>query len=180
MVTTKLHTAIDLWNLSSESGRYELIEGELSEVSPSRRRHGIIQARISSRLLIFVESRRLGIVTTEEGYLFDRNPDTVFAPDVAFVSNTNITPEPELWSDVAPDLAVEIVSPNDRPGKIDRKVRIYLENGVRAVWVVYPDHKEVVVHELGASPRTITLTQSLDGGDILPGFTLPLADIFSH
>jgi len=179
MVTTQLHTADELWTLVSQGERFELIEGELFEVSPGRRRHGIVQLRIASRLLQYVEAHNLGIVTTEEGFLLQKNPDTVLGPNVAFTSITSLAAEPELWSDVPPDLVVEVMSPSNNPSDIERKVRVYLDAGVRVVWIANPANKRVVVYEPGKEPVTLANDESLDGGEVLPGFTLSLTSIFN-
>jgi Uma2 family endonuclease len=180
MVTTRLYAIEDLWELSSGDTNYELIEGELFEVSPVKRGHGIAQLTIGSRILSFVKVHKLGIVGTEVGFIFQRKPDTVLAPDVAFVSAERLGPEGKYWSDVPPDLAVEIVSRSNTRAEIDRKVRIYLASGVRAVWVVRPAARAITIHRPGTPAQTLTENDTLDGGEILPGFALPLSDLFGQ
>ena len=87
------------------------------------------QARITGRILAFVESHEFGIVSTEEGFILQKNLDTVLGPDVAFVSKARLGAEPRTWSDVPPDLAVEVASPSNTRADLERKVRIYLETG---------------------------------------------------
>ncbi|MGD9712033.1 MAG: Uma2 family endonuclease [Thermomicrobiales bacterium] len=178
MITTRLHTVEELWTPVLEGGNFELIEGELFEVSPGKRKHGTTQLRLGSRILAFVDALGLGIASTEEGFILRRNPDTVLAPDVAFVSNARLGEEPERWSEVPPDLAVEVVSPSNRQSEIDRKTRIYLESGVRAVWIAYPERREVVVHEAGQTARVVSGAMQLEGGEVLPGFTVSMQEIF--
>ncbi len=180
MVDTRLHTIEDLEARSSRGERYELIEGELVEVSPGRRLHAVIQLRIGSRLLAFVDEHDLGIVGTEEGFILQSNPDTVLAPDVSFVSRARLTPESPGWSRVPPDLAVEVVSPSNSQPEIDRKVCIYLSGGVKVVWIVYPERKSIVIHEPEKSPQILSGDQSLEGGTVLPGFALPLSLLFGE
>ena len=178
MVTTKHFTATDLWNLGSAAEDYELIEGELIEVVPPRHGHGKLQLKIGSLLLRFVESRGLGEVVTEAGYIFARDPDTVLGPDVSFVSNDRLATESEPWSELPPDLAIEVVSPGNTRAEIDRKVRIYLDSGVQLVWIVRPDARTITVHLPGSPPQTLTDRDTLTGGDVLPGFTVQVAEVF--
>jgi Uma2 family endonuclease len=180
MVSTKLVTAQELAAMGSDAP-YELIEGELHEVSPSWIKSSIVASRISWRLAAFVEDRSLGFVSGEEGgFQLRRNPDTVIAPDLAFVREERIPNNYDFDSYFpgAPDLAVEVVSFSDTPADVMRKLALYASAEVPLVWVVYPARKAVTIHTLGEPPRTIGEQDILDGGDVLPGFELSVAEIF--
>lgn len=108
-----------------------------------------------------------------------RAPDTVLAPDVAFIAGERWPAETSGFVELAPDLAVEIVSPSNSPGEIERKVAIYLRAGVRSVWVVYPTERQVVVHMPSHPPAVFREGDQIDGGEVLPGLSLPVAEIFA-
>ena len=135
-------------------------------------------SRINRHLDIFVDEHNLGETTVESGYLLSRNPDVVVGPDAAFISTERLARQGDDPYPPAPELAVEIVSPNDRAGEIATKVQKYLTAGTNVVWVVYPDEKLVYVHQPGGKAQIIDIHGTLDGGDILTGFTLPLNEVF--
>jgi len=180
--TTHLLTAEDLYDLPDDGfHKYELVNGRLVVSEPPGHEHGSIALFIGARLLAFVEPRRLGAVAVESGYVLRRGPDTVRGPDVTFLRRARL-PAPEeahKFIEGAPDLAVEVVSPGDRAGEIARKVAGYLASGTRLVWVVYPRKRLVVVHTPDGGKRLMRESESLDGAGVLPGFTLPLADVFA-
>jgi Uma2 family endonuclease len=165
---------------ATDLGPCELVRGELIMMSPSGFQHGRIANRIAARLEWFVAKHSLGVVTTAEaGYQIGHDPDTVRAPDVAFVRTERIpSVEPKGYYQGAPDLAVEVVSPGDRASDVLAKAQEWLAAGCRAVWVVDPKTSTVSVHR---SPREITVLHQgdlLEGGEVLPGFSLPVGDIF--
>jgi Uma2 family endonuclease len=118
------------------------------------------------------------LVTAEQFYA--HNPDTVLGPDVAFVQAARVPPEgvPKKHWPMAPDLAVDIVSPRDRAGEIARKVARYLHAGTQMVWVLYPEKRTVVVHERSGATRTLADGDTLDGGDVVPGFTCQVSALW--
>lgn len=177
----KLLTAEDLAALPEDGKRHELIEGILVEMSRPKPRHGVIQVRLSYAVHAFVVRLSLGLVTTEAGYIVAKNPDTVLGPDVAFISKTRL-PNPDLdeYIPVAPDLAVEIVSPNDMADEVIEKVEKYLNAGTRIVWVVYSSVRLILVYEPGEVAKRLSIDSTLDGGEVLPGFTLPLRELFAE
>jgi Uma2 family endonuclease len=143
--------------------------------------HGMLESRLAGLLGLYLESHPTGKVLTNTGFILRRNPDVTRAPDVAFVSLATIAahpvPERGFWS-AAPDLAVEIVSPEDRADAINDKVGEYLEAGVRLVWVVYPRQRNVHVFKRGNSEVVIE-SRSLSGEEVAPRFELPLARLWS-
>ena len=162
-------------------GRKELILGEVVELTPPGVRHGRIQARIARLLEEFVDSSRLGdFVTTESGYRLRSEPDTVRAPDVAVVSAARVADyEDEIgYLPFAPDLAVEVVSPSDSFADVETKARMWLTHGTRIVWVVEPDSRRVLIYEPDRDRRELVEGDDLDGGEVLPGFTVSVAKLF--
>ena len=176
-----LITADDLLRLSSDGVRGELIRGALSETMPTGREHGQIAVRLAARLHNFVEPRRLGVLTaSDSGVWLEHDPDTVREPDVAFFSAEKSPPDERVtgYAQVAPDLAVEIVSPSDRLPAVNDKALMWLRYGVRLVWVVRPDERRVDVHRDGHPVVALTENDALDGADVLPGFSCPVREIF--
>ena len=179
--TTHLVTAEQLIQMADDS-RYELIEGVLEEVSPSSIRPGLIAMRIGSALFLHAEAHGLGYVSTAEGgYVLSTNPDTVVAPDVGFFRTDRHPGEfPESgFFPLPPDLAVEVISPTDRKVDIDRKQAIYAKAGVPQVWWIDPVARTVSVHRLGQNPEVLDESGTLEGGDVLPGFSIAVKHIFA-
>lgn len=180
MATTALLTAEDI-AVFPEDMYGELIRGEWREMNPPGYRHGKVQLRIGSSLLAWATAHGLGDVTVESGYVLERGPDTVVGPDVAFVRTERVpSPEQEArFVPAAPDLAVEVVSPSQSQRHVEEKVGIYLDTGTRLVWVVDPQRRTVTVYTRDVEPRTLVVGDVLVGGDVLPGYSLPVSDIFA-
>jgi Uma2 family endonuclease len=177
MATRTLLTLEQFEQLPHDDLRRELDEGELFTMSPALRGHGKLQVRISSLLHEFVSRHSLGEAVTEVGFILSRAPDTVRAPDVAFIRAGR--PEASAgFEEGAPDLAVEIVSPSDAASEMARKVNQYLRAGARAVWVVYPEEKQVHVFDSTGTARILDAAQTLSAPEILPGFSVPLSALF--
>ncbi len=176
-----LITADDLLRLCADGVRGELIRGVLSETMPTGREHGQIAVRLAARLHNFVEPRRLGVLTaSDSGVWLEHDPDTVREPDVAFFSAEKSPPDERVtgYAQVAPDLAVEIVSPSDRLPAVNDKALMWLRYGVRLVWVVRPGERRVDVHRDGHAVVALTEGDALDGMDVLPGFSCPVREVF--
>ena len=177
-VDTKLTTAEELLRLPRGVARYELIDGELITMSPSGAEHGDVAAKIGARLCNYVREHRLGkTYAAETGFLISRNPDTVRAPDASFVRADRVV-HVRTYFPGAPDLAVEVLSPNDRASEVEAKVRQWLRSGTRMVMVVDPETRTATVHTPTATSR-LSSGDTLDGGDVVPGWRLPLAEIFA-
>lgn len=177
---TELLTADDLLRLYSKGVRGELIQGVLCETMPTGREHGEIAANTAFELLSHIKPLKLGVVTTSDsGVRLERDPDTVREPDVAFFAADRIGPKRVSgYSEVAPDLVMEIQSPNDAHEYVYDRARMWLSFGVRLVWVVHPDSRSVDVHRPGQPVETIDQDGDLDGHDVLPGFGRPVTSIF--
>lgn len=173
-------TVEDLPGLPDDDYRYELVAGNLVREPPPGGQHGGIAGNLVGHLFGFLHRRRLGRVFGEAGYVLASDPDTVRAPDLSFVSTESLERLPQRgpYRVGAPDLAVEVLSPSNTRWEIEVKVEEYLAAGARAVWVVDPQRQTVVVHLSGREPQTLGPSDTLDGGEYLPGFRLPVAEIF--
>jgi Uma2 family endonuclease len=174
----KLYTAKDLERLRDDDNHYELDRGALITMPPTKREHGLVQAETLALIRNHVKAYDLGQVTGEIGFLLSENPDTVRAPDISFTSKARITARTGEYDRVAPDLAVEIASPGNTADDMYQNIVQYFEAGVRRVWVFYPKTRTVHVY---TSARTVAILgegDTLDGGDVLPGFNVKVRDIF--
>lgn len=163
----------------ADGSKQELVKGRIVQMPPPKGRHGIIQAKITRRLGNHVEDNRLGWIATESGVVIDTNPDTVRGPDVAFYSITRQPQVPDDYFEIPPDLAVEILSPDDRRPAVREKIREYIRAGVTLIWLVDPDARTVTVYAGSMRGTEYDETDTLDGGTVLPGFTCPVADLFA-
>lgn len=159
----------------------ELVDGVLIEKTMGFV-ESILALAIASRLREFVMPRNLGVVSGEAGYL-RLHPGLVRIPDVAYIGWNRFpggTLPTQAIPDVVPDLAVEVLSPSNTPAEIERKLEDYFQAGCRVVWLVRPASKTVDVHAGPREFRQLAEQQVLDGGELLPGFELPLADLFGE
>ena len=164
-------TAEQLLDISSE-GRSELVRGELVKMSPVGRVHGRLVVRLLSWLGSFVAEREAGEVFTEVGFILSRDPDTVRAPDVSFMSTARLgAPDDDGFYEGAPDLAIEVLSPDDRPGKVQEKIREYLAAGTRQVWIVDADDRTITVYLPSGASRSYSGMEEVSGSDLLRGFS---------
>jgi Uma2 family endonuclease len=174
-----LLTAEELQHLNLPDKRTELVRGVLVVREPAGYRHGDIAMRLGAAMHQHVESNRLGrVFAAETGFTIARQPDTVRAPDVAFVSSARLPhPAPRGFAELAPDLAVEVVSPDDRPGDVLEKVADWLKAGTRLVWVVDPLRLTARVYRSDGTEAMVERHGILSGEDVLPGFVWELAKI---
>jgi Uma2 family endonuclease len=160
----------------------ELIRGELKKMSLTGGTHGLICALLGAVLLQFVKPRGLGAVFgAETGFIVERNPDSVLGADAAFVSRERLETVENLDKFVpfAPDLAVEVLSPSNTAVEMDEKIALYFGAGSRAVWVVNPKRRTVSVYSSPFDVRILGERDALDGGDVLPGFSYQLSELFA-
>ena len=162
--------------------RLELVEGEIVEMSLPGGEHGVITMRLSVKIANHVDANDLGWVTAAEtGFALARNPAgraTVRGLDIAFISKAKApNPLPRGWIEIPPDLAVEVISPGNSADDIHKKVRELLKAGTPLIWIVYAETRTVVVHT-SASAVTYEESDTLSGGDVLPGFEVRVRDIF--
>jgi Uma2 family endonuclease len=178
--STRLLTADDLARLPREDRRYELVQGRVVRMTPVGFRHGRIVVRVAALLDRHVRGHGLGAVLAEVGFTLGTNPDTVRAPDIAFIRQDRMpVPAPRGFWSGAPDLAVEVLSPEDRTAEVDAKIQEYLDRGTRAVAIVDPERRSATVHRARTPPAAIAADGgSLDLSDVVPGFTCPLRELF--
>ena len=175
MTTTTLTTADELLRMPRDGWRYQLVEGELQKMSPSGAEHVAVAAQIIGSLTAFNRTHRLGrVYASEGGFRIDRNPDTVLAPDAAFVRAPRGVKTTGFFEG-APDVAFEVVSPNDRYTEVEEKTMRWLRAGVRAVVIVDPKTETVRVHR---SSGVTNVTDLLAVDDVIPGWQMPLSEIF--
>jgi Uma2 family endonuclease len=176
----RLMTAAELSQMPG-LGRCELVRGELIQMTPAGFEHGRIAANVGWLLKEYVKGKSLGVVTgAETGFHIGHDPDTVRAPDAAFIRAERVPATPVRgFFAAAPDLAVEILSPGDRASEVLAKVQDWLDAGCRAIWVVDPETATVTVYP--GRDRIVVLGRSdtLSGGDVLPGFSMLVGEIFA-
>lgn len=180
--TAPLLTADDLLAMPDDGHRYELSQGKLVRLPISSNESSDIAGGILFALRGYAYPRQLGWVTGDDGaYILRRNPYTVRIPDVAFVLTDRMPPQEQrrCYLELAPDIVVEVVSPSDNQKDVQAKVHEYISFGVRLVWVVYPVQRTVAIHTADRPEHFLHEEDTLDGGDVLPGFTLSVADIFA-
>ena len=179
---TGLVTAEELLEMPDDGYRYELVRGELRKMAPASYNHGRYAARVAKSLMNHVDDNDLGEVPiADTGYFLEVDPDSVRAPDVSFVSRERddaARPETGFFPG-PPDLAVEVVSPNDRYTEVAEKVEDWLAAGTRMVVVVDPRRRVATAHLPGREAVTLAEGDTLAGGDVVPGWRLAVSDIFA-
>jgi Uma2 family endonuclease len=183
-VTTQvqLTTADELLRYPDDGFRYELVRGELKKMAPAGFEHGTLAMEFGTLLNVHVRANRLGRVTSAEtGFKLSSDPDTVRAPDVAFISQKRLDEVGSVqgyWPG-APDLAVEVISPNDLYTEVSEKVAEWLHAGSRMVVVVNPRTQQVLVHAPNADVKVLEANDTLEGGEVVPGWQLPIGELFN-
>jgi Uma2 family endonuclease len=177
----KLMTAEELAQMPDDGWRYELVQGVLRKMAPAGDEHGAVAMRLGWRLAQYVEANGLGVVyAAETGFRLRSNPDTVRAADVSFVRQEQIAavgigPGFRIG---APDLAVEVVSPGDRPDEVKEKVQDWLDAGTRMVVIIEPRKEVVTVYRSPTESTVLTINDELTGGDVVPGWATPVRALF--
>lgn len=175
MTASTLVTADELIRLPDDGSRYELVRGELRKMSPTGLEHGWISALIVRHLLNHVTNHKLGLVTTAEtGFRVSRFADTVLAPDVSFLSTARVVMTKEFFEG-PPDVAFEVVSPNDRYTEVQAKTAEWLRAGTLAVVIVDPETKSARIERSGS---TVDVIDVIAIDDVIPGWRLPLDELF--
>ena len=181
MTTRTLVTADELLRMPDDGKRYELIEGELIEMAPAGGRHGNIGVRIVGFLFQYIYKTNLGeLFGADTGFFLQRDPDTIRAPDAAFIAMERIPPDgiPSGFIDTIPDLVVEVVSPSDRAGQVQAKIEQWIKHGVKLVWLVHPEQRSITVYRSLSEVHVLHEGDTLTGGQVLPGFSCAVSDIF--
>jgi len=178
---TRPMTAEELAQIPDDGYQYELVRGVLHKMAPAGFRPSNIAVRFAARLVTFANEHGLGEVTgADGGYKLEVAPDTILAPDAAFVRAERVPPldEQNRFAELAPDLVVEVMSPSDTIREVNEKVDLYLENGVLLTWIFDPKRRRVTIRRAGEPPRTLGDGDELAGEDILPGFRVAVAELF--
>jgi Uma2 family endonuclease len=170
-------TAEELIELPSGQHRYELIKGELLTMSPSGEEHGLLSATIASLLFTFVKANDLGVVYgSETGFKLESDPDTVLAPDVAFIRKARVGHRSKSYRNGPPDIAVEVISPSERKSQIECKIAQWLSFGTLSVWMVNPDSKAIEV--VSVKGRNTFEENDYLVDEVIPGLLLRVSEIF--
>ena len=175
-------TADHLFQMPEDGFRYQLVRGELRKMTATGFSHGKVVANLTGPLTVYVRTNNLGVVLgAETGFKISSDPDTVRAPDIAFVRRQRVleTGETEKFWPGPPDLAVEVLSPGDTAYEVEEKVASWLAAGVVMVWVINPKLRTIHIHQLNAPIQTLAEKDALDGQEIIPGFHVKVAEIFS-
>jgi Uma2 family endonuclease len=173
-----LLTAEEFWDQYAGMP-FELIFGEVVEMMTTGYVHGAVVGRVVEQLRGYVRQHPIGeVVSGETG--FQLAPDVVRGADAAFISNEQIATisEPEKYLPFGPALAVEVISPGNTASEMQTKLDLYLGAGSQLVWLIYPDLHKVVVHDHTGRVQTLTESDTLGGGDVLPGLSIPVSELF--
>lgn len=176
-----LTTADELFEMPPDGFRYELVRGVLQKMSPAGGEHGQIEAYLCGHLSLFVRKHRLGAVYSgDTGFQIHFDPDTVLSPDVGFVARERLQTirDHRRFVPFAPDLAVEVLSPDDTYSKTINKIQDWLSAGTRAGVLVDPRKKNVSIYRANVPVVTLDESTELEVPDIIPGWTIPVSDIF--
>ena len=176
----ELMSADELLVLQLPGKSTELVRGRLVVREPPSTYHGRVQSTLNILVGSFVRAHALGAVFGQDtGFKIASNPDTVRAPDLAFVERSRVSQiAPRGYAAIAPDFVAEILSPDDRPGEVLAKVAEWLEAGVALVWVIDPDRRTASVYRSDGSVSTVASEADLDGEAVIPGFSCRLAELF--
>lgn len=181
--TERSYSIEEYRRLPEEPGyRVELVEGRLVREQLPGPEHGWLAVELSTRIAEHVRRHRLGLTLGVTGFVLADDPPTVRGPDIAFIARENL-PEgglPRSYWRIPPDLAVEVVSPSNTRAEIREKVLEYLSAGTRLVWVVEPRTRSVTVYRSRTDVQVLKDSDTLSGLDVLPGFTLSVAELFAE
>jgi Uma2 family endonuclease len=166
--------------LPKDGVRHEMSAGELLTLPPPKSLHSRICRFVFLRIEAALGPLGMSEAFQETGYILSRNPLTIRQPDVSVISLERIRgANPDSYFEGAPELAVEVVSPSDSAEDLDIKTKQYLQSGARQVWILYPKTQTVQVFSSGAAAVILDRDQTLEGGDLLPGFSVPVASLFA-
>ncbi len=179
MAITKLWTVEDIERLPDDDDRYALIRGTLYRMPPTKPRHGRITNLIGRLVGDFVAAHDLGAVYDQSGFILQRDPDVLLAPDLAFVQRDRVPADEDIYPALAPDLVIEVISRSQTGPSIAEKIALYLAAGVRLVWAIDPERRTVRVCRPGAADRVLTDAETLTGEDVLPGFRIEAGRLFA-
>jgi Uma2 family endonuclease len=180
-MSPELMTAEQLLDVNIPGKQVELVRGRLVVKEPPGYLHASVVARLTAELVNYARAQSLGeVVAGDPGFTLARNPDTVRAPDIAFVQRARVPdPVPTAFAEFPPDLAVEVLSPHDRPGEILAKVGDWLNAGTRLVWIIDPARRQARVYRQDGTEAMLSETDALLGEDVLPGFSCAVVEVLT-
>lgn len=178
----RTYTSAEFEELPDAGQHYELIRGKLSKMPPTGDEHGRIGKKLLKWLLFHDPEEKLGQVWFTTGFVLDK--DNTLEPDLMFVAASRVPKLSKKALDIIPDLVVEVWSPSDLRSQKERdnalaKIKIYQNAGVKLIWSIFPDNQTVQVYEGKAGPKTLSATDTLGGGEIIPGFNIKISELFS-
>ena len=177
----KIRTNLSEYEAIDPKLRYELVQGDLVKMSPTSEVHGFVGGDLFLTLSSYVKTCKLGkCASSETGFIININPDSVLAPDWAFISSNRV-PEKlsEKFSRVVPDAVLEVRSPSDRPVEVRKKMELWVEAGVRLAWEYNPRTKLMTVYRPDKEPQEIGLDEIVSGEDVIPGFSMTLREMLA-
>ncbi len=179
MTTQERLMTVDEFEQTYMDRPYELIEGVVVKVSPTVFDHGYVTAQIAFELNHFIRTHPMGVVVGAETG-FKLSNITMRAPDAAYISKAKLVliTDRRKFLPFAPDLAVEVVSPTDRKAKLEKKIELFMSAGTSLLWIIHLKKPRVIVYQTGKEPFTVPHEGTLDGGDVLPGLQIRVADLF--
>jgi Uma2 family endonuclease len=178
IVETRLYTAEEFFDIH-DGLRTELVRGVIVVREGPQKPHACTCAQLTGALIVYLDAHPIGIAFAETTYVTERGPDSVRVPDISVVLRDNLVLDPaRRYERRVADLAIEIISPTNREREAMRKTAEYLAAGARLVWNASPERRNVTVHAPDAVPYVVGMGEMLDGGDVLPGFRVPVAKIF--
>jgi len=181
VVLQERYTVEDLEALLESGENYELLNGELIGMSPTKFTHGVITAEITRVITAFVYEHKLGLCTgAEMGIKF--SDENLIAPDLGFVASERLTKRSinnKGWLVTPPDLVVEVASKSNTPANLDDKMAVYFQYGVKQVWIIYPNRRKVMVYRSESDIQVLLRDDVLSGSDILPGFEVRVRSLFT-
>jgi Uma2 family endonuclease len=178
---TQIMTADQLFQMRDDGFRHELVKGELRKMTPTGFNHGEIVMNLAAPLGTYIRNSSLGVVLgAETGFKINSDPDTVRAPDIAFVRKERVleTGRTDKFWPGAPDLAVEVLSPTDTAYEVEEKVANWLGAGTQVVWVLNPRQRTLHVHRANSPVQVLGREDFLEGQDVVPGFRINLSEVF--
>ena len=181
MARIKLMTAEDLLNLENNGQRHELIRGELATSAPSGEAHGHYMGKLSHLIWRYLDDNPIALLAVgDPGYVLERDPDTLLAPDLAMTLIERLPGgrPARSFPQRVPDLVIDIVSPGDRIGMINEKITLYLDHGVGVVWLVDPDRQIVTEYAPNEPVRLLQSGDALAAEDRFPGLRIQVDEIF--
>jgi Uma2 family endonuclease len=181
MSTTTHHMTAEEFIKLDDGYSHELVKGELLTMSPAGAEHGAVIMNLAVPLALHVKTNRLGIVFgAETGFTLERAPDTVLAPDIAFIRKEKMGTLSKGYREGPPDLAVEVISSGESKKKIETKTARWLQFGTLTVWLVNPQTKTVEVRPTTGEKKILSEQDVLTGEPLVPGFSIPVAEVFSQ